>query len=140
MRTRKRFVAVVEYLDDDSSPMELRALAKWMDTALGRTAGVTDVGCKAYFSSEEASVAAPFRSEPTISGYRLVDSRDPDRKRLCVRLQDGLERLVDLYLDEKATTHLPNLIGKTLSHVQWQVSRGLLPFSAPRILFADTVG
>ena len=61
-------------------------------------------------------------------------------KRLCVRLQDGLERLVDLYLDEKATTQLPNLIGKTLSHVQWQASRGLLPFSAPRILFADTVG
>lgn len=120
---KKRFVAVVEYEEEDVDPMDLSSLATWVDVALGRASGVSKLEATVYHSAVEASMdelSGEAGKGYTVVGARLVDGPGADGKQLCVALKDGTERLLHLYYPEGVPLVVEDMLGKTIAQVQLQ--------------------
>lgn len=114
---KKRFVAVVEFEEDEDSPLDLSSLATWVEASLARANGVRSVDVTTYHSAEEAALDEA--QEPSGCGLIVVGARrvklDEETDQVCVLLTDGTERLLNTYLPKRIVLDVQAMKGKRLA-------------------------
>lgn len=116
---KKSFVVHVEYDEDDESPMDLSAIALWVELALGRAGKVSNVDVTAYHTVREAMLAMQDTPRDLVEEADLVETGDAEGSvQVCVKLADKVPRLLFLYDKKGATLKANEYVGATLQQVQ----------------------
>lgn len=116
---KKSFLVHVEYEEEDQSPLALSSVATWVQLALGGAFEVTKVDVTSFHTVREAMEGMKHTPEDVIRDVWLVESGDAEgSQQICVTLDDGLPRLLNLYQAPGVELDRENYVGKTMQQVQ----------------------
>lgn len=116
---KESFVVHVEYEEANGLPLDLSDVASWVELGLGNGYGVSKVDATAYHTVREAMEGMKHTPADVIRDVQLVPCGDQKgTQQICVTLDDGLPRLLNLYQEPTAALQRENFVGKTMRQLQ----------------------